>query len=299
MSKLLFIINPTAGGGKAKDLESCIREFISKYDLSYDIKFTTKAKEAIEIVEKSSHNKIIAVGGDGTVNEVAKGIINRGFGILGVIPGGTGNDFSRSIGIPLDPLKAIKLIINGETQEIDIGTVNQYPFLNISSFGFDAEVVNITEKIKTYMKSHIAYVLGVLFTLLRFKKKEVIIEIDGKKYKERLVLLAAGSGKYYGGGMKILPKANLSDGYLHLCLIKNINNIFMLFLFPTIFKGNHSKYKKYVSMYKAKNIKIKSKEDIYFNLDGEILEAGKTLDFGIYKKKLPIIINQKNPEKIQ
>lgn len=292
MSKFLFIINPTAGGGRAGELESSIRKYAGRYNLDYTIKFTNKAKEATKFVEESPCNKVVAVGGDGTINEVARGIINRGFGTLAIIPGGTGNDLSRSLGIPLDPLEAFKLIINGKAEEIDIGVVNNYPFLNISSFGFDAEVVKVTEKIKTYIKNHLAYLLGVILILFRFKKKEVEIEIDGKIYKERLVLLAIGHGKYYGGGLKILPQANLSDGYLHLCMVKDVGNLLILFLFPSIFKGSHIKYKRYVSIYKAKKIKIRSRKNIYFNLDGEILNAGKSLDFSLAKERLAVIINR-------
>lgn len=289
MNKLLFILNPVAGGGNARNLEPLIEEAMKDHNIEYDIVFTTKPKEAIKIAEDSFHHKVIAVGGDGTVNEVAKGLINRRFGTLGIIPGGTGNDLSRSLGIPMDPIKAIESIIEGKEKLIDIGMANGYPFLNIASFGFDAEVVKITEKIKSKIKGKMAYVLGVLFTLIRFKKREVSIQIDGKEYKEKLILLAAGNGKYYGGGMKILPHSQLSDGYLHLCLIKDINNLLMLLLFPTIFKGTHYKYKKYVSIYKSKEIKINSEENILFNLDGEIIYGGKTLNFTLYDYKLPIM----------
>lgn len=291
MDKFLFIINPVAGGGRTKSLAPIIKESMEKHNISYNIIFTSKEREATRIVENSDHHKIIAVGGDGTVNEVAKGLINRGFGELGIIPSGTGNDLSRSLKIPLDHLEAIDIIIKGKTKDIDVGTINDYPFLNIGSFGFDAEVVNTTNKVKRYIKSHIAYLFGVLITLVRFRKKEVLLEIDGQVYKEKIVLLAAGNGSYYGGGMKILPNANLSDGYLHLCLVKDINKLFMLFLFPTIFKGNHIKYKKYVSIYKTKSIKIKTKNNIFFNVDGEILKGNSVLDFKISNNKLSIIYN--------
>lgn len=292
MNKLLFIINPVAGGGVANSLEPAIKEAMEKHNIEYDILFTTKPKEAIKIVENSPHEFVIAVGGDGTVNEVAKGLINRRSGVLGIIPGGTGNDLSRSLGISLDPLEAIQSIIDKNIKLIDVGMVNEHQFLNIASFGFDAEVVKVTNKIKSKAKGKLAYVLGVLIMLIKFKKREIMLKIDGKEYKENLVLLAAGNGKYYGGGMKILPQAELEDGSLHLCLIKDINNLFMLILFPTIFRGTHFKFKKYVSMYKAQNIKIESSKEIYFNLDGEIIYGGKTLNFKLFDYKLPIIYSQ-------
>ncbi len=149
MDSLLFVLNPIAGGGRAKDLEPLIEESMNKHKINYDIIFTTKPKEAVKIVEDSIHNTIIAVGGDGTVNEVAKGLINRKYGTLGIIPGGTGNDLSRSLGISSDPpIEAIKLIVEGNTKFIDIGNANGYQFLNIASFGFDAEVVKVLASLK-------------------------------------------------------------------------------------------------------------------------------------------------------
>lgn len=292
MNSLLFILNPAAGGGRTRKLIPLIEDTMKKHNIEYEVRITNKPKEATKIVEESSHHKVIAVGGDGTVNEVAKGIINRGFGILGIIPSGTGNDLSRSLGIPLDPLKAIESIIKGKTKEIDIGMANEYQFLNIASFGLDAEVVVATNKIKTKIRGKIAYLLGVFLILINYKKKDVLIEIDGKEYKEKLVLLAVGNGKYYGGGLPILPSSQLSDGYLHLCLVKDISNLLILFLFPSIFKGAHYRFKKYVMIFKAKNVKIKSKEDMYYNVDGEIIYGGQILNFKLYDDKLSIIYSE-------
>ena len=114
MEKLLFIINPIAGGGRAKNLISLIEEKMLEEKREYEIIQTTKPKEAISIVESSSYNTLIAVGGDGTVNEVAKGIIQRGWGVLGIIPGGTGNDMCKSLGLSMEPDQAIKTVLNGK-----------------------------------------------------------------------------------------------------------------------------------------------------------------------------------------
>ncbi|MBC8590897.1 diacylglycerol/lipid kinase family protein [Wansuia hejianensis] len=289
MDRLLFIINPVAGGGRAGALQSQIERTMEKNKINYDIVLTTRPKEAITIAEETPHNKVIAVGGDGTVNEVAKGLINRGHGILGIIPGGTGNDLSRSLGISMDPIESINAIIQGKIIEMDIGCANGHKFLNIASVGFDAEVVKNTESIKKKIKGKVAYILGVILTIISFRKKKVTLEIDNKICTKSLLLLAVGNGNYYGGGMKILPQANINDGYLHICLIKDVNNLILLTLFPTIFKGNHIKYKKYVEIIKSKKISIKSKEKMYFNLDGELIDGGKEINFNLSDHKLYVI----------
>lgn len=289
MEKILFVINPIAGGGKAKDLISIIEKKMKENNIEFDIIETTKPKEATKIVESSTNDVVIAVGGDGTVNEVAKGLINRGSGILGIIPGGTGNDMCKSLGLSMDPISAIETIINRKVKEMDIGLANGNYFLNIASVGFDAEVVKNTDKIKRKIKGKLAYILGVLITLLNYKMKKTTIEIDNGKLDRKMLLLAVGNGQYYGGGMKILPNAKIDDGYLHLCLVKDIGNIKLLFLFPSIFKGNHLKYKKYVEIHKAKEINIKILGEFYLNLDGDLIHSENEVIFKVSEKKLMII----------
>lgn len=291
MENILFIVNPIAGGGKAKALISFIEEKMKESSRKFEIIVTKRSKEATEIAEAKlkDYNLLVAVGGDGTVNEVAKGIINKGRGILGIIPGGTGNDMARGLGIPMTAERAIDVILKGNIKEIDIGKVNSYNFLNISSVGFDAEVVVNNEKIKKRVQSHISYAISVVYTLFTFKDQRVKLEIDGESLDENILLLAVGNGKYYGGGMKILPMAIIDDGYLDVCLISNISKVLLLYLFPTIFKGHHIRYKKYVKIYKAKTVNIIAEKEFLLNIDGEVTNV-KHANFSIADKKLNVII---------
>ncbi len=290
MENILFIVNPIAGGGRAKALIPLIEEAMNKYERQFNILITEKAKEASKISEENlvKYNTIVAVGGDGTVNEVAKGMINKGLGTLGIIPGGTGNDMAKSLGIPMDPAESLEIILKGKRKMIDIGKANSYDFLNIASVGFDAEVVRNNVKIKKKIKGEISYAFSVIYTLLNFKSKKTKIEIDGQVLNEKILLLAVGNGKYYGGGMKILPMAKIDDGYLHICLISNISKLLLLFLFPTIFRGNHIKYKKYVKTYTAKTVKIIGEGELPLNIDGDIICA-KDINFSLEERKLRVL----------
>lgn len=295
MGKILFIINPVAGGGKAEALIPLVKETMDKYKKEYDIKLTTKPKEAIEIAEESveTYEITVAVGGDGTVNEVARGLINKGKGTLGIVPGGTGNDMAKSLGISIDPVDALETLCKGLKKDIDIGHVNSSNFLNIASVGFDAEVVINNVNLKKVIKSGISYAISVFYTLLSFKRKKVRITIDNNIIEEKIILLAVGNGKYYGGGMKILPMAKLDDEYLDICIVSNVSKLKLLFLFPTIFKGNHIKYKKYVKMYKGKTIKVETKDKIYLNIDGETASEIEEIVFSIENNKLNVVCEEK------
>ncbi len=289
MKSLLFILNPTAGGGTASELEDILKKFMASYELDYEIVLTSRPKEATEIAESSDKDYLIAVGGDGTINEVAQGIIKRGHGILGIVPAGTGNDLSRSLGVPLDIEEALENIMNCQPRDLNICKANGRYFLNIASIGFDAEVVSNAEKIKTRFKSKFAYLLAVFYTLIKYRRKNLSIEIDGVKSDKSMVLMAIGNGSYYGGGLKIMPQASFDDDYLHSCLIINASNFTVFFLLPTILNGSHLKINRYVETIKAKSIRIKSDECMYFNLDGEILDGGREIDIKISKEKISVI----------
>lgn len=295
MDVILFIVNPVAGGGKAKELIPLIKNTMDKHNRKYKIISTTKVEEAINIAKEESkkHEIIVAVGGDGTVNEVATGLISSNRGILGVLPGGTGNDMGRSLGIPMEPIEALEILCKGYTKNMNIGNVNGLNFLNISSIGFDAEVVMNNINIKKKIKSSFSYAISVVYTLFNFKKKKIQIDIDGKIIEDDVYLLAVGNGKYYGGGMKILPMAEIDDGYFDICTISDINKFKLLFLFPTIFKGNHIKYKKHVKIYKGKKIRVKTEKKVYLNIDGELLPKEKEINFRLEENKLKVICNEK------
>ncbi|NLB61213.1 MAG: diacylglycerol kinase family lipid kinase [Clostridiales bacterium] len=293
MEKLLFIVNPTAGAGKAKKSVKLIEERMKREDIEYKIIFTNAPKEATTIAQNSidEYRIIVAVGGDGTVNEVAKGIINKGRGVLGVLPCGTGNDYSKALGIPQKVEEALDVILMGNTKVVDVGKINGYNIFNIASVGFDTEVAMRTNRIKKTIKNKFSYLFGTLVTLFSYKKRKFDIVIDDVRYTRNLVLLAMGKGKCYGGGLQILPMAELTDGQLHVCLVRNISNLGILFLFPSIFKGKHIRFKKYVEIFSAKKIVVENSEEINLNIDGEIFQTKENITIEIEKAILEVISN--------
>lgn len=295
MDGILFVVNPIAGGGKAKELIPLIETTMDKHKKRYKIIITERPEDAIEIAKEGSksHEIIVAVGGDGTVNEVATGLIGNNGGVLGIIPGGTGNDMARSLDIPMEPTEALDILCKGYKRNMNIGNVNNAYFLNIASIGFDAEVVMNNINIKKKIRSGFSYAISVVYTLLSFKRKKVEINIDGEIIKDNVYLLAVGNGKYYGGGMKILPMAKIDDGYLDICIVSNLSKLKLLFLFPTIFKGNHIKYKKYVKIFRGKMVRVKSEENFHLNIDGEIIPDKKEIEFTLKNKNIKVICNEK------
>jgi lipid kinase, YegS/Rv2252/BmrU family len=273
--KVLFIINPVAGKGQALKKISEIRTEMEKVlDVEYEIVFSEKVGHASEIAKNGAEKKtdiVFAVGGDGTVNEVANGLANTNTA-LGIIPCGSGNDFVRSLGLKKDEKDIITRTINGVIRPVDVGLINDRYFVNISSVGFDADVVVATQKAKKFFLSgSAAYVAGLISTIFTRKPAKVKMKIDNCEIEDKILLIAVANGKFYGGGMKAAPYAELDDGLFDICFISTLPKLKMLVLFPQFMKGKHEKFKE-VKFFRSSNVYIESDDLISVNIDGEVIK---------------------------
>ena len=272
---ILFIVNPVAGKGLALKCVAEVKATMSNLEnIEYTIEYTQKVGHAIDIAQSAAcrgTDIIFAVGGDGTVNEVANGLINTN-SALAVIPGGSGNDFIRSLGISGSPSEIIIDTINGDRKLIDVGLINNRYFINISSVGFDAEVVLASQRAKKmYLSGSMAYIAGLIITIFTRKIIKVKMVIDDKEVEDNILLIAVANGKYYGGGMMAAPDALLDDGVFDICFIKNVKKSKMLVLFPQFMKGKHEKFKE-VTFYRSTKVYIESQSQISINVDGEVFK---------------------------
>ena len=290
MERIFFILNPVAGGGSARDLRPEIKNTMKDFNIDYRIELTKGPKHATDLTKEAveeGYDTVVAVGGDGTVNEVALGLLDTDVA-LGLVPGGTGNDYARTLDIPLDIDKAIREILENQARSVDIGFVNGKLFLNIASIGLDAAVVKGAEKYKEKYQSATAYGISLLENLLSFRKKKMILDIDGEIIDEEMYLVAVGNGQTYGGGFKIMPMAKVDDGDFYICTIGKAAKPVILFLFPSILFGKHTLFKKYVNIYRAKKVKVYTKEDLYLNIDGEIYDVPEETVFELASSRLKI-----------
>ncbi len=297
--KHIFIINPAAGKGKSLELIPYIQEcFKDKENDEFIIEMTKHPGHAEAIAKMYSvaeECRIYSVGGDGTVNEIVNGLAGTPAS-LGIIPTGSGNDFIRSLNIAPDILNDIKTLIsqtiNGTVKTIDFAKVNEKYFINISSIGFDANVVFNADKFKKKpgITGSMAYLLSIIYTVFKHKISKIRVDIDGKKLNIDALLVAVANGKYYGGGMMPAPDAVLDDGLMDICMVSEVSRIKILNLFPKYMKGKHSVINE-VSFYKGKRLLIDSDEDLCVNIDGEIISAS-SVKFEIVEAGIKIIIPQ-------
>ncbi len=290
--RIKFIVNPTAGKGKAQIARTMIEEKLENYnDHSFSFEETSCPGDATRITREAiakQYDIVVSVGGDGTVNEIIQGLVGSDIK-LGIIPAGSGNDLAKSVGIPKDIHSALSLVLASNVQEIDVGRVNEQYFINVAGIGFDVEVLNQLESIRKFFSGTLAYVLSVLKTLISYKFKNVTLILDDQQIEREILLVAIGNGRYYGGGMMITPSALVDDGYFDICIINKLSKLRILKLFPTIFKGTHI-HEPEVECFRAKRVKIVS-EDIAINCDGEII-GNTPISFSIADFKLNLITNK-------
>ncbi len=287
--KIGYVINPVAGKKRAVQRVSFIKEITEKQGYEAAIYITDKPgagiKKAAEAVEKGCHI-VVAVGGDGTVNEVVNGVGDNNV-TVGVIPAGSGNDFARALEIPLAFEEALDCILRGKTKMVDIGMVNGKRFVNVASVGFDAQVVMETDNIKHRIKGPLAYFLGVFKALTAYKPFDLELEFQGETIKKQAVLIAVANGIFYGGGMKVAPDALLDDGLFDVCLVEGIPKLRILKLFPLIYSGKHL-LRPEVEYFRTERIRIDCPRG-YINSDGEVIGLCPA-DMVLLPKGLIIII---------
>ena len=288
--KILFIVNPNAGKKISGKLIETIRQEIPA-DIYSEIAIWTDKAHFTEITHKlqtESFTDAVAVGGDGTVNQVAKTVLNTGI-TLGIVPAGSGNGLARSLGISVKTEEAIKQIAKGKTTLIDSGTVNGIPFFCTSGIGFDAHIGKLfATSAKRGLKS---YVKITLQEFSSYKAQEYKIIIDGKELDRKAFLITVANAGQYGNNFYIAPQAKLNDGLFHIVVLKPFN------LFGgtgTVLKVLQRKANeaKLIETFTGKELTITRGNPDSIHFDGEPYLQGEKLKYILYSKSLRVIVGK-------
>jgi YegS/Rv2252/BmrU family lipid kinase len=278
------IVNPVAGARSTRRKWPIISRLLERIGLTFDFNYTEGVGHAMElarIAASDGYRYLVAVGGDGTVNEVANGILhstNASTTTLGVVSTGTGSDFARSAGLARDYTTACANLTSSKRLTIDVGLVEYQRdgkrqerfFVNSAGVGFDAAVVKETERLPKFFGGTIPYVAGMLRTLVSYKNKDIVLKVGDEEESRRVLNVAVANGNYCGGGMRIAPEAKLDDRLLDVVIIGDMGKLELLKEFPTVYKGTHINHPK-VSMRKVTNVSIESAEPMLVYADGEML----------------------------
>ncbi len=286
--KILFILNPISGGKKKELFLSLLTTIPNRTNYEIELRKTEYSGHA-SIITKEAHRagikKIIAVGGDGTVNEIAKELIDTDVA-LGIIPFGSGNGLARHIGIPMNTELALRLLNNSSVKKIDVGFLNAQAFFCTAGLGFDAHIGKIFATMKG--RGFVGYIKSVFKEYFSYVSEEYEVEINGKKSRHRALIITAANAGQYGNNVYIAPLADISDGLLDLCILKTFSIFKLPFMAWRVFNRSINK-SEHITTIQAKKIRIKRKNNGPYHIDGEPFDGGKDFTFEVKEKALSII----------
>jgi len=293
--KILFVVNKYAGIGYASDLERTIKSACQKNNATCSIEFTQRKGHAIDLAKEAHLNgfsQVIAVGGDGTINEVARGLIQSGIP-MGIVPRGSGNGLARHLGIPLKITDAVDQIFDSKTLPIDVFRVNGKLSLNVSGIGFDGHITNLFGVKST--RGLIGYVMLTVQEFLKFKEFETEIVMNGKSIKRDAFIIAIANSSQYGNNARIAPAASVCDGLLHINVVKRVP-LFRLDFLYSFFSGRLAK-SSFCEFMEAPSLKIRTTKPIDYHVDGEPCGLNDTFYIELVPAALHVLVPAKNPKK--
>ena len=272
---ILVIANPVAGRGRAVAAARAVVPLLAREGVSAVLRETEAPGHAREMASRASRegvDRVLAVGGDGTLNEVASGLAHTTCA-MAVLAAGRGNDFAGAMGLPSDPATAADVVLHGREVPTDLGLVNGRPFLTVAAIGFDAAVARRVREGGFGLFGSNAYLAAAIWMLPTWPAPVVTIRGDFGERTGPYLLAAAGNTCRYGGGVHMTPNALPHDGMLECCLVRDLSRWRALRLLPQTFSGAHVRFEE-VEMVQSRRITVEAGPGVYVTADGELMGEG-------------------------
>lgn len=286
--EILVLINPISGTGKKKVIEKLLREYIDSSKIEYDIRYTDHAGHATEIarnvVQFNSYRAIVVVGGDGSVNEVAQGLIGSEIE-LGIIPSGSGNGFARHLGIPLNFKDAIQCINTANSKLVDSGQVNKMNFVGVAGLGFDALISKKFDESPS--RGFWTYFKLTVKEFVKYKEREYKVSFDGKEFVLSAFILCFCNSSQWGNDVFIAPNANSQDGFLRMIVVRKLPLLSVPLFAYKLFKKKVDS-SKYYKEFKVKSVSLKHSGKL-IHIDGEPFDFSNQLEISVKAASLKVI----------
>ncbi|MDY6800510.1 MAG: diacylglycerol kinase family lipid kinase [Bacteroidota bacterium] len=287
--KILFVINPVSGKKSKDGLPDLIKQTFVEDRYQIKIVYTSNSGEATGIVKQyfnQGYKKVVAVGGDGTVNEVASALTETD-GVLGIVPTGSGNGLARHLKIPMNISKALSMLKDGRQIKIDFGTINDQKFFCTTGVGFDAHIGHVFSKAHT--RGFVSYLKATLSEFKHYQSVRYEISMNGTTYMRDAFLITFANASQYGNNAHIAPKAKINDGKLDVSIMRSFPIISAPNLGTRLFMKNIDK-SHFVETFQCKKIVVKRKEPGIIHYDGEPAEMGEVLNIKVVPNGLNVIV---------
>lgn len=293
--RIVFIVNPKAGTNLQRHIRESVDKYLNHRKFEYGFRFTERAEHAKALAQEAvaeGCDIVVAVGGDGSVNEVASALMDTD-AVLGIIPAGSGNGLAMHLGYGRDIDEAVKKINTAEVRMIDVGLMNGKPFFNLAGIGFDGLVSNLMKE--SNWRGFIPYFLKSVEAGLRYTPRECRIEIDDKVVTEKCFIISIANGPMWGYNFQIAPDARLDDGFFEVVIMKDAPKWQYFAVVPSTLNGKIYEAE-FVEHFTARHVRIIAEGKNYVHLDGEGLVHEGVLEFEIKPKALKILVPKQRVE---
>jgi YegS/Rv2252/BmrU family lipid kinase len=265
-----LLVNPAAAGGRALKALPEVHRTLDGLGARHRTVTTRSIDHAYDeaLTAVAEGETVVALGGDGLLRPLAGALKGTG-SALAIVPCGRGNDLARMLGVPTDPAEAARVAVRSEEQLIDVANVEGTPYMGVASFGFDSDANRIANEAKL-VKGNGVYLYSALRALAAWKAARFSVIVDGQRHEFTGCTVAVGNSRVYGGGMYVLPDAEIDDGKLDVMFVKDASKLRLLALLPRVFNGSHGS------------------SDLVEFLRGEEIEVSSDRPFAIYADGDPI-----------
>ncbi|TMG56282.1 MAG: diacylglycerol kinase family lipid kinase [Chloroflexi bacterium] len=270
-ARALAIINPAAGKGAGERMSRRIAEDFRAQGLKVDIVRTPARDEAARLAREGAadgYRTIVAVGGDGTANEIANGLVGSG-AVLALYPIGSGNDLARALGYPRRRRDVLKFLRGARRRSIDVGEVNGRVFVNAAGVGIDGHVAARVAAAIRVVGPTFGYLAGALLGVATYRPQPMRVLVDGELRSGRFLTVVAANGTHFGAGMRVAPDAVMDDGQLDVLLAGDLSRAASLVALAKLYRGTHIDGRTIV-LRRARVVEIELERPLAMELDGEV-----------------------------
>lgn len=288
--KILFIINPVAGVKRKDRIPRYINKYLDHNKFSYDVIYTEARGHATEIARRAAEDKIDVVcvaGGDGSVNEVATGLIGKNTA-LAIIPGGSGNGLARHLGYSINIRSTLQIINEYYVRNIDVCKVNDHYFFSLIGIGFDAYAAKVFSKEET--RGFLTYAWSSIKSIASYQPFDYSMKINDEQSEGTAFMINICNSNQFGYNVKVAPYADLQDGIMDIVVVKKMPKIKLPLLVMQLFMRTHL-FSMHVRYLKGDSILIESPTYSYLQIDGETVHKEKSFTISIQREILPVLIN--------
>ena len=287
--KTLFLVNTRSGTARKYDVAALIRDTCASWETKFEIAPCSRKEDLDPIIdgaERDGYDVVYAVGGDGTVHEIAKRLVGRDLA-LGILPIGSGNGFARHIGLPMNPRASLNACTARRIVTIDTAEVNGVKFLGVMGVGFDAWIADRFAVAGT--RGFMTYVKVGLREVLNYRAEEYEIDIDGTVRRMKAKIITIANSSQYGNDARIAPKASVQDGLLDVVTVDDVSLLKAAMIALRLFRGTVDR-SPHVTTVRGRTITIRRERSGPVHLDGEPFKLAETLNVRILPASLKVLL---------